>query len=39
MNNQYYFVKAISQSELQNGSMTDTAKSVRVYKDGRIVEQ
>lgn len=39
MDNQYYFVKAISQSELQNGSMTGTAKSVRVYIDGRIVEQ
>ncbi|WP_373842828.1 hypothetical protein [Limosilactobacillus sp.] len=31
-----YFVKAISQSQLDNGSMTGTAQSVNVYPDGSM---
>lgn len=38
VNGQYYFVKAISQSEIQNGSMTGTVKSLRVYTNGTIEE-
>lgn len=34
----YYFVKAISKSAIANGSMTGTAKSVKVYHDGSIDE-
>ncbi|KRN58843.1 hypothetical protein [Limosilactobacillus secaliphilus] len=36
--NGYYFVKAISQSELANGSMTGTAMSCKVYPDGSVEE-
>ncbi|WP_304249132.1 lipocalin/fatty acid-binding family protein [Limosilactobacillus gastricus] len=38
IDNQYYFVKAISKSSLKNGSMTGTAKSIRIYTDGSIKE-
>jgi dihydroorotase len=38
MDGQYYFVKAISQEEIQNGSMTGTVKSLKVYPDGTIEE-
>lgn len=38
IDDQYYFVKAISKSSLKNGSMTGTAKSIRIYTDGSIKE-
>lgn len=38
IDNQYYFVKAISKSSPKNGSMTGTAKSIRIYTDGSIKE-
>ena len=34
----YYFVKAISRSQIANGSMTGTAKSLEVYPDGTIID-
>lgn len=34
----FYFVKAISKSAIQNGSMTGTAMSVEVWPDGSITE-
>ncbi|MFM9745440.1 hypothetical protein ACKI2C_48645, partial [Streptomyces brasiliscabiei] len=33
-----FFVKAISKSQIANGSMTGTAKSVTVYRDGSMSE-